>query len=85
MQWYHKRNIKIINFPVSDMREQDLESNLFIASQHLNNMVNYLRLNVYIHCTSGLSRSPAVLITYLSLFKKIKFWDRAEDILKFIK
>ncbi len=21
MQWYHKRNIKIINFPVSDMRE----------------------------------------------------------------
>ena len=48
-------------------------------------MVNILKLNVYIHCNSGLSRSPAVLITYLSLFKKIKCWDRAEDVLKFVK
>lgn len=48
-------------------------------------MVNSLKLNVFIHCNSGLSRSPAVLITYMCLFKKIKCWERAEDVLKFVK
>jgi len=36
---YHKHGIKQIRFPVNDLREGDLISNLFIAAQHLNNLV----------------------------------------------
>jgi predicted protein tyrosine phosphatase len=42
-------------------------------------------LNVYIHCASGTSRAPAVVITYLALFKKIKCWQSSEDIAHFVK
>lgn len=48
-------------------------------------MVNGLGLNVYVHCTSGLSRSPAVVLTYLCLFKKIKCWQTPEEALKYIR
>lgn len=60
-------------------------SNLFNAAQHLNNLVNNQNLNVFIHCSSGVSRAPAVAITYLCLFKKVKCWDNPDDVAHFVK
>ena len=67
------------------MKEKDLQSSMFTAAQHLNNMVNEQGLNVYVHCSSGISRAPAVVIVYLCLFKKIKCWQRVEDVAHFVK
>ena len=77
--------MKCVKFPVNDIKDKDLQSNLFIAAQHLNNMVNLLGLNVYVHCTSGLARAPAVILAYLCLFKKIKCWQTPDEALKFIR
>ena len=32
-------------------------------------MVNEENLNVYVHCTAGMGRAPAIVVTYLCLFK----------------
>lgn len=48
-------------------------------------MVNLLGLNVYVHCTSGLTRAPAVILAYLCLFKKIKCWQTPDEALKYIR
>ena len=82
---YGVHGIKFIRFAVNDLREQDLASNLFQAAQHLNSMINTLGLNVFVFCNSGLSRSPAVVLTYLSLFKQHRSWDSVEDLYKFLK
>lgn len=82
---FKSRGIKCSRFPINDMTEKELQSNLFIAAQHLNNMINVEGLNVYVHCTSGVSRAPAVVVTYLCLFKQVKCWNSVEDTSQFIK
>ena len=72
-KYYQERNIKSVRFPVNDLKEEELQSNLFFAAQHLNSMLCQ-NLNVYVHCASGTSRASAVVIAYLSLFKKLKCW-----------
>lgn len=37
-------------------------------------MVNKNNLKVFIHCSSGLVRSPTVVLAYLSIFKRVKSW-----------
>lgn len=35
----------------------------------LNEMINKQGLKVYVHCTAGMGRAPAVVLVYLCLFK----------------
>lgn len=77
--------LKTVKFPVSDIREKDLVANLFTAAQHLNSMLNNLNLNVYVHCNSGYTRSPAVVMAYLALFKQHRVWDSTEHLFKVMK
>ena len=48
-------------------------------------MLNNQGLNVYVHCTSGISRSPAAVVAYMCLFKRIKCWEGYEDVAHFVK
>jgi protein-tyrosine phosphatase len=32
-------------------------------------MINEDGLNVYVHCTAGMGRAPAIVVTYLCVFK----------------
>ena len=77
---YDMKNMKQLRLAVNDIKEKDLQSTIFAAAQYLNHMVNEEGLNVYVHCTSGISRAPAVVIAYLCLFKKIKCWQSIEDV-----
>ena len=43
-------------------------------------MINNQGLNVYIHCTAGMGRAPASLLTYLILFKKVNCWRNPTDV-----
>jgi predicted protein tyrosine phosphatase len=48
-------------------------------------LVNVEGLSVFVHCTSGLSRAPAVIIIYLCLYKKHKSWRNPDDVAHFVK
>lgn len=32
-------------------------------------MLNEIGLQVYVHCTAGMGRAPAIVVTYLCLYK----------------
>lgn len=82
---YKMQSIKTARVPVNDMKEKELQSNLFIAAQHLHNMLNVEGQNVHVHCSSGLTRAPEVVVVYLCLFKKHKCWQSPEDVAHFVK
>jgi protein-tyrosine phosphatase len=85
-QIYSSRGIKkSINFPIDDRVENDYAEQVFTAAQYLNNLIAEKRHSVFIHCTSGLSRAPTVVLTYLCLFKRVKCWMDLRESLKFLR
>lgn len=82
---YKDKNIKCYRFPVADRQENELCANLFVGAQHLNHLVDKQKHTVYVHCSSGISRAPAVVIVYLCLFKRIKQWADPAAVAQFVK
>jgi len=69
LQYYRQSKITPVHFPIHDFNEEDLKSKLFEGASILNEMINKEGLNVYVHCTAGMGRAPAVVLVYLCLFK----------------
>ena len=42
-------------------------------------------LNTLVHCTTGISRSPAVVIVYMCLFLKHDNWQNSEEVRSFVE
>lgn len=66
--YYEQNGINAIHFPIHDFNEEDLKQKLFEGAKLLNKMINTDGLNVYVHCTAGMGRAPAVVVIYLCLF-----------------
>ncbi|TNV81787.1 hypothetical protein FGO68_gene572 [Halteria grandinella] len=66
--YYRELNIEPFWFPIHDFNATDLESKIYEGAQKLNEMLTR-ELKVYVHCTAGMGRAPAVVLTYLSIFK----------------
>lgn len=41
--------------------------------------------NVYVHCTAGMGRAPAVTIAYLILFKKVSMYQDPSSVAAWVK
>jgi hypothetical protein len=72
INYYQASGITAVHYPIHDFNEEDLKLKLFKGAEVLNEMINDQGLKVYVHCTAGMGRAPAVVLTYLSLFKG---WD----------
>ena len=59
----------MVQYPIHDFNEVDLTEKLYEGAQMLNHMINNEGLNVYVHCTAGMGRAPAVVVVYLCLFQ----------------
>ena len=84
-QIYLSKGIKnAIHLPVDDSVEKEFKIKIFTAAQYLHDMVNKKGHRVYIHCSSGISRAPSAILTYLCLFKRVECWrdiDKADQYL----
>mmetsp|Transcript_18109 Transcript_18109/g.30922 ORF Transcript_18109/g.30922 Transcript_18109/m.30922 type:complete len:147 (+) Transcript_18109:1060-1500(+) len=74
VEHYSERGMHPVHFPIHDFNEDDLTSKLFDAAQVLHEMIDLKGLKVYVHCTAGMGRAPACVLTYLCLFKKVHCW-----------
>jgi len=83
--YYKKRGITAVHFPIHDFNEQHLTERLFDAAQCLNNMVNNEGLKVYVHCTAGMGRAPASVVCYYILYKRVSCWQDPRAVDLFIK
>lgn len=73
LEYYQANEIKAIHFPIHDFNEGDLTSKLFEGAKIINELISQGHV-VYVHCTAGMGRAPAVVLVYLCLFKKLSCW-----------
>jgi protein-tyrosine phosphatase len=64
---YRQAGIDCYRLPIEDFNEEDLVAKLPAAVQLLKRLVDEGR-QVYVHCTAGMGRSPAVVVMYLSQY-----------------
>ena len=74
LEMYKGRGIAPVHFPIHDFNQADLIKRLFEAANALDVLVKRGE-KVYVHCTAGMGRAPAVVLAYLCLFKKVEDWD----------
>ena len=63
------------NVSVWDSHEEEYAANLFNAAVELDKMVNQQNQQVFLHCFTGISRSPTLLILYFALFLRHQQWN----------
>lgn len=69
LTYYAENGITAIHYPIHDFNEEDLKFKLYEGAKLLNQMINEQGLQVYVHCTAGMGRAPAIVLVYLCLFK----------------
>lgn len=62
-----------MHFPVTNY-DGDYKEKVFTAAQYLHKLVDMQSKKVFIHCSSGLIRTPTIVLTYLTIFKRVKSW-----------
>lgn len=69
VEYYDSKGIKPVHYPIHDFNEEDLKMKLYKGAELLNQLINDEGLKVYVHCTAGMGRAPATVLTYLCFFK----------------
>lgn len=61
---YNERRVKLIRYPIRDFDRDSLAARIHGAAHEMNNLIS-AGDKVYIHCTAGMGRAPAVAVAYL--------------------
>jgi len=69
VEYYNNYGVKPVHYPIHDFNEEDLKAKIKGGADILNEMINDENLDVYVHCTAGMGRAPACVLTYLCLYK----------------
>ena len=85
-QFYRSHGIKkVVNYPVCDDDDSMLYDQFFQASLKLNEMIQDEQQRVFVHCSSGVVRSPTLVLIYLCLFMKHDHWENPHQVEQFLK
>lgn len=69
LEYYEEAGIKAVHFPIHDFNEEDLKAKLYRGALVLRELIEDDKRQVYVHCTAGMGRAPAVVLVYLCLFQ----------------
>jgi hypothetical protein len=75
----------VLNYPISDVKEEEYMEQLFEASKHLFDLIDRKQEQVFMHCSAGASRGPTLAMVYLAIFLKHKYWNNIPELQKWIK
>ena len=74
----------MISFPISDEDEDEYGEQLYQGALFLNNLIAHKGHTVFVHCTTGVSRSPTLALLYLSLFCQTALWKQLGKVVDLI-
>lgn len=80
MERYKTHGIQVERHPIRDFDRDSLRQHLHAATHHLDKMLKADR-KVYIHCTAGMGRAPAVAVAWLCWVEKMDL----DDAVTFVK
>ena len=69
LQYYEENGIRAEHFPIHDFNAEDLKIKLLDGAKLLAEMILTDGRQVYVHCTAGMGRAPAVVLVYLCLYQ----------------
>lgn len=72
-----------MHYPCSNT-DADFKEKVFMAAQYLHGLIDKQNKSVFIHCSSGLIRSPTIVLAYLCIFKRVKQWKSVPQTRDFI-
>ena len=75
--------MKYQRIPLNDFSDGQYCFDLTSAVKELARALNQGK--VFVHCSSGVSRSPTLALTYLCLYKKIEDWRNPESSAHYLK
>jgi protein-tyrosine phosphatase len=79
LQLYRSAGIDtVVHFPCSNV-DPKYEDKVFTACKHLHDLISSKQRRVFIHCSSGLVRSPTVVLAYMCIFKRVKNWRNVDQ------
>ena len=70
-KYYSENNIKLVHFPIHDFNHENLVERLPEGAKELNNLLREKRV-VYVHCTAGMGRAPAIVVMYLCFYHSME-------------
>ena len=85
VDWYSKRGIEATHFQIHDFNSEHLTERLKDAAIELNHLINVKGKKVFVHCTAGMGRAPASVISYLIAFKKVSCWQNLVAVAAWVK
>lgn len=80
---YKSHGIEHVQHLQCSNNDPQYEARVFEACKALHNLVGNNR-RVFVHCSSGLVRSPTVVLAYLCIFKRYKNWRNVIETKDFI-
>lgn len=80
MERYNAHGIQVVRHPIRDFDRASLRQHLHAAAHDLNKMIQAGK-KVYIHCTAGMGRAPAVAVAWLCWVKNMEL-DEAVTFVK---
>ena len=84
--WYSDNCIQNhYHFPIADIDEEIYIDNLYNGALLLHDLVDTQGFKIFMHCTTGVSRGPTLLLVYFALFCKHEYYlnfDKLYDYLE---
>lgn len=81
---YTKHGILGINYPIHDFNSEDLAAKLRKGAEIIQRLVKEGK-TVYVHCTAGMGRAPANVISYLVIYQNYALGDACDYVKKYRK
>jgi protein-tyrosine phosphatase len=78
---YADRNILVVRFPIRDFDPSSLCDRIHDAAHQVHNLIEQGH-TVYIHCTAGMGRAPAVAVAYLCWVRGYSLEDAVAHVKK---
>ena len=60
----------MVHYPIHDFNEQNLIDRLEEGATELYKLIKAKKI-VYVHCTAGMGRAPAIVVMYLYLYENM--------------
>jgi hypothetical protein len=84
--WYKKNGINNhYHFPIADIDEEIYIENLYQGALLIHDLVDTQGLKLYLHCTTGVSRGPTLLLVYFALFCKHPNYSNFDSLYSYLE
>jgi len=73
------------NVPIRDFQHDECSACYFRAVCELDKMINEQGQHVFVHCFTGISRAPTLIILYFALFLRHEKWNDIGELAKYLE